>query len=420
MIAQWPFQIVKLGGALICVAAVFWALAGKRRLIPQDSIFVLLGLLVVLGWASAAAVANREALDPALAYTSFWLLYWQVWVLSISPDVPKRMAAAMLVSGVIIALIGFVQFRFPFIWGTSTAVLPLSSPTLTGLLVKGDLTDTQTIEGVFRIDSLVGTPDFLGMTMQILLPFAVIFAARQRTALGASVGIVAAVVLVAALLLSFTRAVMITTAVISVPLIMAKVGWRRSLPYVAVGAAIVAAVILTWEPLRNRAASISGEWFSTEQATAAGWRRHLLPVALDMFADHFWLGTGIGQHQRVLNEYLPQSLRFPVEELAAPLHNAYLTIAIEEGIGGLVLLILVVLVAWRRLRQLQVDFQASGQSTLYAVAQAAEAAWVPLSLNIFFYPSLANFRYFWVLLALIGALSHVAADQSRKLKAGDT
>jgi hypothetical protein len=67
---------------------------------------------------------------------------------------------------------------------------------------------------------------------------------------------------------------------------------------------------------------------------------------------------------------------------------------------------------WRRLRKLQGYFRASGQRSLLDIAQAAEITWIAMACNMLLYPIVdATFRYFWVLLALIGALSRVRLDQ---------
>jgi hypothetical protein len=47
------------------------------------------------------------------------------------------------------------------------------------------------------------------------------------------------------------------------------------------------------------------------------------------------------------------------------------------------------------------------------LACASEIAWIAMIANIMMYPGLENFRYFWVLLALLGGLSRIAADRGR-------
>ena len=68
-------------------------------------------------------------------------------------------------------------------------------------------------------------------------------------------------------------------------------------------------------------------------------------------------------------------------------------------------------IAWRRLRRLQAYFRASRQRSLLDLADAAEVALASYIVSVAMYPGVENFRYFWVLLALIGALSRVWADQ---------
>ena len=95
-----------------------------------------------------------------------------------------------------------------------------------------------------------------------------------------------------------------------------------------------------------------------------------------------------------------------------PLHNSYLLLAIEIGFMGPLLLIMLMVLAWRRLRQLQNYFRANDQRSLLDIAQAAEITWIAMAFNMLLYPVVdATFRYFWVLLALIGALSRVRLDQ---------
>jgi hypothetical protein len=97
-----------------------------------------------------------------------------------------------------------------------------------------------------------------------------------------------------------------------------------------------------------------------------------------------------------------------------PIHNAYLAMAIELGVGGLLLLVLLIGLAWRRLRQLQRVFRASGQGALLDLTHAAEVAWIGLAINIAMYPQLDRYRYFWLLLAFIGCLSRIAADAAER------
>jgi O-antigen ligase len=312
----------------------------------------------------------------------------------------------MLISGLLIALIGFVQYIHPFVWIASAQTVEAASSVNAGM-------DLSLLEwqGFQRIESLTGTPNFLGLTMQILLPYAVLWTWRQQTQLRVLAGAALAAALAAALMLSFTRGVMLTTAVIVMPLLALRLGLRRTLPYLAAGAVLLGVVVGVWEPLRARIGSTLVEVLSSDPATAAGWRVAVLPIGLQMFLDHFWTGVGIGQQRSLWRHYAPTSVFTPGTETQLPIHNGYLAIAIDLGVLGLTLLVVLLALGWLRLRRLQSGFEAAGMRDMADLACASEIAWIAMVANIMMYPGLENFRYFWVLLAVVGGLSRIAADR---------
>jgi O-antigen ligase len=406
MIVSWPGGLIKFAGLALTGSALLWALATRRRLLVGDPLLAILAGLTALVGLSALTKGSEEASALATSYLGFLTFYWAVSTMADRPIVVRRLVGAMLLSGLVIALIGFVQFRSPFIWFASTTAAESALAFRAGT----DALSLQQWGGAFRVDSLTGTPDFMGLSMQILLPFAFFWTLRQPTPLRRAVGLGLLLTLAVAMLLSFTRGVMVSTVAIVIPFVAAKIGWRRSLPALIVGGLLVGATVAAWEPLRTRAVSTVTEWTGDDPRSAGGWRRAVWPVATEMFLDYFWTGAGIGRQRELFRDYAPAALLVPIDDLQAPLHNAYLTMAIEVGVFGLAALLLLVLFAWRRLRRAQAEFRASQQAPLLALAQAAEVAWVALAFNMAFYPHLATFRYFWVLLAVIGGLSRVAAD----------
>jgi O-antigen ligase len=406
MIAQWPGEIIKYGGAAMIGVTLLWALAHRRRLIPRDRLLLLLGLLTVLVWISAFRLWGQVPLTVPLAYASFLGLCWMVSTISDRPAVARRMVDAMLLSGAALALIGLYQYRYPFVWVVSASRIAAESDLFTGSLL-----DSLTWGGNFRIESLAGTPDYLGMSMQILLPFAALWTARRTTLLGRAAGVALALLLVAAMMLSTTRGVFLTTVVIVVPMLAATFGWRRSLPYLVAGALLTSAVVLGYPSFRARAEALVAELTSGDVNGAVGWRVAVLPIAWQMFMDHFWFGAGLWQQRSLWRHYAPSYLFVPGLEAQLPLHNAYLLMAIDLGVVGLTLLLLLIWFGWRRLRALRATFLAGGQGGLAALARGAEIAWVAMAANNLMYPALESFRYFWVLLAVIIGLSRIDADQ---------
>jgi hypothetical protein len=405
MIAQWPGRLITVAGAGMAALTLLWALASRRALVPRDALFALLGLLAGLVWLSALSMGAQDSARVALTFSSFLALYWMVSTLCTGTAFVRRFAYSMLIAGVITALIGFVQFVHPFVWIASAQYFEADSA-----LNVGSALGLLEWEGFARIESLTGTPNYLGLSMQLLLPFAVFWMFRQTTALGKIAGVAAVGALAAALMLSFTRGVMLTTAAITLPLLVIKLGWRRTLPYVALLGGAAAVVVLAWAPLRARVLSTAVEVLSADPSTAAGWRVAATPIGIQMFLDHFWTGVGIGQQRSLWVHYAPTYIFTPGAETQLPIHNGYLAIAIDLGILGLILLLLLLALAWRRLRRLQGYFRATDQRQMLDLAAASEVALLSYIASSAMYPGMENFRYFWVLLALIGALSRVCAD----------
>jgi O-antigen ligase len=322
MIAQWPGEVIKYGGAAMIGVALLWALAQRRRLIPRDGLLLVLALLTGLVWISAIRVMGRVPLTVPMAYASFLGLCWMVSTISDRPAVARRMVGAMLISGAVLALVGLYQYRYPFVWVVSASRVAAESDLFTGSLL-----DSLTWGGSFRVESLAGTPDYLGMTMQILLPFAALWTYRRTTIAGRALGTGLALLLSAAMLLSMTRGVFLTTALVVVPMLAATIGWRRSLPYLAAGALLTAAVVLGYPAFRARAEALVTELMGGDSSGAVGWRLAVLPIAWHMFLDHFWFGAGLWQQRSLWRRYAPSYLFVPGLENQLPLHNAYLLMA---------------------------------------------------------------------------------------------
>ena len=85
-----------------------------------------------------------------------------------------------------------------------------------------------TWNGFYRIDSLTGAADYLGLTMQILIPFAFFWMIRQTSGQRQIVGLLAIAAMAIAMVLSFTRGIFLTTAVIVIPMLAHRYGWRYS------------------------------------------------------------------------------------------------------------------------------------------------------------------------------------------------
>lgn len=414
MIAQWPGGVIRTAGLAICGSALLWGLTTRRRLVPNDSIFWVQLMLTVVVWISTFQVFDRVDLTVTFAYTSFVALTWALPILCDRPRIMLRVIAVMLLSGVLIALIGFVQFKYPFVWIVSATYYDAAS----AFYSRDSVVDSLLLNGTLRVESLTGTPNYLAMTMQILLPFAVFWTIRRVSRMALAAGIAMNLMLLGAMALSFTRGVILTTALIVVPMLVFKIGLRRCLPYLFAGMLAASLVTVAWQPLRDRVVSTVTEIVSADPGTAAGWRIEVLPIGWQMFTDHFWTGVGLGQQRSLWHQYASTDIIQPGQETQLPLHNAYLLLAIDLGILGLLLFVALTLLCWRRARQAQRHFRATGQPAMLDMAHAAEIAWVAMAANNMMYPGLDSFRYYWVLLALIVAFGRIAYEQRERSSVG--
>lgn len=408
LIGQWPGQLIKFAGAFVAFSVLLWALAGKRRLVPSDRLFAILCALAAVVLLRALFDVDETALRIALSYVSFVALYWMLSTMTNAPAVVHRLVGAMLLSGFVVALIGLAQYRLKFIWPQSEGAL-LSELRWAGI----DAVQANTVGGVFRIDSITGAADYLAMSMQILVPFAVFWAASQKTLRLRGTGAALVIVLTVVMVLTLSRSILVSTVLIIIPFLTVRFGIRRSGPFLLAGALALSATFVAWEPLRERVASIASEALQGGTNTAGGWRREVLPAAVGVFLDHFLVGGGVGQHKTLLRQALPADLAgfTLIEDHQQPLHNGYLLLGIEVGIAGLALLVSLMILAWWRVRALRTYFAEKGQRSLVGIASATEIAWVVTAFNMLLFPMVdATFKYFWLLLALVGALSRLRAD----------
>ena len=230
MIAQWPGQLIKFAGVAVAGSALLWALATRRSLVPKDHLLLILALLsgligisaLIEGGGPALIAGSESALRFGLSYLSNLALYWMVSTLTINAKVVERLTLAMVSAGVVIALIGFAQYRLRFIWIASEGSLQANNSILAG---RDIVSEILTWNGFYRIDSLTGAADYLGLTMQILIPFAFFWMIRQTSGQRQIVGLLAIAAMAIAMVLSFTRGIFLTTAVIVIPMLAHRYGW---------------------------------------------------------------------------------------------------------------------------------------------------------------------------------------------------
>lgn len=317
-----------------------------------------------------------RALLAVITFASAWLL-----VTTLGPAARIRLLRLLLVLGVAMALLGFAQAGA----GEHSRLRPYDYHHPIGAI------------GTFANRNHFA--DLMAMLVPLALAFAfVAHSARQLPR--AAIWFAAAVVLLLASALSFSRTGIVLTAASSaiVFIALAKRGAGRQrrhvLPILAIGVAVLAVAVYAWDGIANRLA----------QDPLDDLRWQYLQYGID--ATKAWMpwGSGFGSFRDVYAPFEPVAAMQQVHALHA--HNDLLEVALEAGVPGLVLvasfLFLLLQSSFSAFRKLRVQGKFSA-----IIPAAAVAVFVPLLHSFVDYPlrTLAVATVFATLLAVL-----VAAD----------
>ena len=402
-IGQWPWNISRYVGLIAVVSALVWLMRRRRPLLPRSSILGLVLLYVVMVLLSTISPATSlNIATGAIAALSYLALGWLCVVLVDSRQVARTVVGIIIVAGVVTAIIGLVQAVTRFRWMASTYVAAIGGGIPPGL----PTTFLQSSLGDFRIDSITGTPDFLGVTMQTVMPFMLVWLLRQRRVTGWLLGVAGLGLLGTANLLSFARgAWVVTLIVLLMTLWMAD---RRRVFPVVVALALGLVALMAWEPVRTRTMTmidfLAGPTGPGGELEPGAWRLYITPVAIEVMLARPWLGVGVDQSAYNWPASAAKLVWFGVPGVAAPVHNSYLAAGMELGLGGLAVVLALVTLTAARLLWVTARFEHKGDAELASYSRAAFASFVGLALELLFYPMLSGFRYFWLLVGLAAAL----------------
>ncbi|MBI1791870.1 MAG: O-antigen ligase family protein [Acidobacteria bacterium] len=161
-------------------------------------------------------------------------------------------------------------------------------------------------------------PDHYAAFMELLLPLALVEAARGRRLAGLGItGLFYASVIASG---SRAGAVLATAEVVLIPILVR--GRKAALPALA---ALAAALIVGWQPL----------WARFQLRDPLRYRREMALAALEMIRDRPWTGFGLGTFETVYPAYA----RFDTGERVDHAHNDWLEWTAEGGLPFLAILL---------------------------------------------------------------------------------
>jgi O-antigen ligase len=418
VVGQWPWNAPRYLGILVSTATLLWLVRHRRPLFPLNSILVLVGAYTFIVMASAIQPQTRIGIASGIVTQISCLAL--VWLFVTMIDTPQAVRTAVGVIGVsvlVAAAIGLVQAATHFTWLASTTAIAAQAE----YAANETLLDLQGWAGLLRIDSITGTPDHFALYMQTAMPFVFFWLVRQRRAGRRALGVAALGLLAVAHLLSFTRGAMLTTALVVILMVWVH-DRRRLLAIGPVAAILVLGALLLWGPARERLVSILTLEVAGTELDTGTWRLQTIPIALEMILERPWLGFGIDQQHHNWPASAQRIVALGVRGAQPPLHNTYLLAAIEVGLVGLGVLLVLLGLTLRRLRSMSAAFAAAGMEDLAGHARATWVAMVGLVVAFAGYPMLGSFRHFWLLLALTGSLmtvhGHLVASRDRPTRPG--
>ncbi len=413
LIVQLPFGAFRYLGLLTTGSSLIYLLLNGKRLLPYNPI---LALCLAFGLATIASAIQPQT-NTGLASHVLSLLsnISLVWLLLVMVDDRKKILNCvylMIAAGVVTGLIALVQWKTHFVWIASTTADALRVNAVTYRGKTGF--DLQQWRGEFRVDSIVGTPDYLPLYMQTIAPFVALIMVRQKR-WSVRLGMLAILALFAvAHLLSYTRGALLTTALVVVCTGLV-IDHRRFLALLPIAGIALVITFASWTPWRERLATMfdlkSNE--STETVNTGAWRLRAIPVGIEIIAAHPVFGVGIGQGRWNWPESTYGSLiPDPKDVEPPPFHNDYLGIGVEMGLVGLAIFVTLLAKSALSLFQLAVAFREHGDDELALVSAALLIALIGLAASMMLYPLVVSFRYVWLIFGLSGALMQVERRSS--------
>jgi O-antigen ligase len=295
-------------------------------------------LLLPLMWASlawAGGLGSSEAVSSLAFYTAIGLLAG--WLYRTSRPAFERVLLVAIVFHVVLAALETLRQQSIFYgsWKQS---------------------DAQTIGGILRVSSTPADPNYLALTLVILVMLA--YPAIRRMTSSLRVGLLLAVS--AVLLLTFSRS-LVLGIVVGLMYLMFTTN-RRSAVKITVAAGLSLTVLVMIAPnlgqvLLERAGSLTGHSGSDASFSQ---RSFIQSAAFGLFGDRPIFGHGIGASSDLLYRF-GASLVPPdaVGNLAflpqSAVLNTYLLIGVELGVVGLVVFAIPGLIAWRRAKSDPID-----------------------------------------------------------------
>jgi hypothetical protein len=341
---------------------------------PARALEWLLAASVVLYalQATYSADADHALENVVFFYVPFAILFALLGRITWTLSLVGRCLATLAALAVVFAGIGFVEYATKHV------------------LLNPRVIASNQLESYFRVNSLFFDPNIYGrflMVVMLGLAGAVLWARTQRTALSATAVLV---VLWAGLVLTFSQSSFVS--LLAGLAVLGGLRWSVRWAAAATGVLVIVGVGLALAAPDTVRFDV-GDSKSADTATSG--RYDLIKGGVDLFGDQPFVGQGAGAFAKDYRRTQGSS----DEGAASASHTIPVTVAAEQGIGGFLLYVALLVAAFTRL------FRGAAASVPRAVIAAAFLA---LVVHTFMYAAFLEDPLTWTLLGVGVALARLA------------
>lgn len=412
---------------------VFDALDRSLRL-QSPSLPLAVLLLVILAVQVGAKRRERPRVDPILIlllcyFMHVMLGYWY----AVYPDLITARLSDFAKDILYTLVVAFWLVK-PRIFEGSVWLLIVVGAMLSTLTLYQEVTQTydnsyyefakvkiaQIVEGVEdkpRAGGPLGDPNYYAQMLLVIMPMAMWLAAQRHHIAARIGGGYAALMMLVAVGLSYSRGALIAVvAMLAFYFFRFKIRLSYLLYLIPL---IVVAFVLAPPDLKARfstlteffAASDAGDIEAIEDNSLENRSRYLI-VGANMFLDSPIIGLSADHFKARFTEYVRDLGLSPGRDENRNAHNYYLEVLTEHGLIGLGLVGAMMVLAYLRLRQGQLIYEALGDHRMADLGGFLQVSFVGYAVSAIFlhgdYP-----RFLWLLLAVTIAFYETARTQQR-------
>jgi len=302
-----------------------------------------------------------------------------------------------------------IVFFFPLVL---TAVqskdnLGLALKTATGILI---LVFPYAYRQVIRFGGRLGVglyePNYLAMSLVMVLPLAVAFARQETVGWKRSFWVCGTGILFLEIIMAASRGAFLGLLVI-LPLIAFRLMKRRALALSVMACLVLVPVFVIPSNMGHRilASGLSEEVQDNGIKASNVSRMRILRAGLRMMLENPIAGVGLGNFKPTLDGYSD----IPVSKIA---HNTYLEVGAELGVGAIVAFLLVIYSTFGSLRRSERLAEVCGNKSLRDLAVACQIGFTGYLVSAMFLSAQFE-KFFWLLLFLTICFERIVKKEAQ-------